>query len=354
MKTRFLSTHRLADPLRRTLAVGACLILLLSALATSQAQTSSLVGTNWDCVISGKRNGVAYLSFSNSGTLAGYEILVPQAPASTHTVLLSDPLFIGDLGVRPPSTNNTTNIFGYFPVNGSWGLDSKGHIIGFYLEVVEGSTCTTNPIPLSTNEYVWPTPVSETNVFTETICITTPIGTNTLAGTFTNQSICYSNEVDCAGAFTNTVNFSGKAVTGKRLSLTGKTPIGSVAIRGVPAVNLTNLSGAWYGLKKQNQTTLYEFFSLTNLLVWPNTYSVRGSGAGYTYSGIAGLSSQKKIALALGVFNIDGSYQSTRAVFGSFNPKKLTANTSGVDAPPGTTGKTNQVKFEITKRTTLP
>jgi hypothetical protein len=354
MRTRFLSTHRLADPLRRTIAVGACLILLLSALPTSQAQTGSPVGTNWDCVISGKRNGVAYLSFYNNGTVLGYEILVPQAPAATHTVLLSDPLVTGPLGVQPPSTNSTTNIFGYFPVSGSWGFDSKGHVIGFYLEVVEGSICTTNMVPLSTNEYVWPAPVSVTNVFTDTICITIPIATNTLAGTFTNQSVCYSNEVDCAGAFTNTVNFSGKAVPGKRLTLTGKTSIGSVTIRGVPAVNLTNLGGTWYGLKKQNQTTFYEFFSLTNLLLWPNTYSVSGSGAGYTYIGVAGLSSQKKIALALGVFNMDGSYESTRAVFGPFNSRKLSANTSGVDAPTGPMGATNRVNFQITKRTTVP
>lgn len=349
MKTKFLNLTPSVGLLPPALTLGA--VLLLGALgAIHAAQPGSPVGTVWDCLISGNRSGIAYLSFSNNGTLGGYEILVPQPIVSPHTVLVTTALPSNGLGVRPPVTNSiTTNIFGSFPVNGLWGFDSQGRIIGFYLEVAADGTCTTSVIPVATNDYVWPSPVSSTNVYTDTSCITSPIGTNTLTGMFTNETICYMEQVVCTNNITNAVNFTGKAVPLKRLTLTGKTSLGTVAMRGVPAVTLTNLSGEWYGVKQESQTTSYEFFSLTNSLAAPNTYLVNGSGAGYFYSGVAGLSSQKQIALALTIYNIDGNYQSPRAVVGSFNSRKLSANTAGLDSAGGTTALTNRVKFQVTK-----
>jgi hypothetical protein len=328
-------------------------LFLLGALVAAPAQSNS-VTTTWDCLISGKRKGIAHLSFYGNGTVSGYEILVPQRLAAPHTVLVNDSLGSDGLGVRPEAPADATNIYGAFPINGSWGFDRQGRIVGNYLEVVPGSSCTTNQIPLSTNAYEWPTPVYATNLFANTFCVTYPIATNPLTGMFTNQTICYSNEVDCPGAFTNTVNFNGKVVPLKRLTLTCKTSLGTVTLRGVPAVNLTSLNGAWSGVKKQNQTAAYEFLSLTNLVDEPNTYEVRGSGAGYNYLGVAALSSQRKIALALTVSSLDGSYQSTRAVIGPFDFRKLSANTTGLDSPGGMSGLTNRVNFQVTKRLVQP
>ena len=354
MITRFSNASRLPGRLRSPLTLGT--LLLLSAVASGQAQSNSPVGTVWDCVISGKRNGIAYLTFSTDGggTLSGYEILVPTRPISARTVLVTDSLGSNGLGVRPAPASGTTNIYGFFPVNGSWGFDSKGRLIGFFVEVAGMGACTTNTTPISTNEFEWPTPILQTNAFTDTWCVTAPIATNMLTGTFTNQTICYTNQLDCPNTFTNTVNFTGKVVPGKRLTLTGKTSLGTVTVRGVPSAKLNDLSGAWYGVKKQNQTTSFEFLDLTNSLIGPNTYLVSGTGADYSYLGVAGLSSQKKIACALTVLNLDGTYQSTRAVIGPFNSKKLTANTAGVDAPDGPAGATNRLNFQVTKRTALP
>jgi hypothetical protein len=453
MKTRFLKMNRLAGPLPATLTLGA--VLLLGALAPSQAQTGSPVGSTWDCLLSGKRNGIAYLTFStnNNGTISGYEILVPQPLISPHVSLIADVLGDNGLGFRPQPTNSntTTNIFGYFPITGSWGFDRKGQIIGTFLEVASSENCLTNIVPATTNTYVSLVPVSETNAFAGGFCVTLPLSTNMIADSYieqmtcyaafvvtssnsfqsferieatntfpdghfcitapiatnagyyveamtcyaptapvstnsfpsmvaytnvvysdgvlcetvpvtTNmvpagyleQMICYVNQLDCPGTLTNAVNFTGKAVPLKRLTLTCKTSLGTVTMRGVPAVNLIDLSGLWYGVKKQKGTTWYEFLSLTNSLIEPNTYWVDGSGAGYTYFGVAGLSSKKKIALAFTVLNIDGNYQSTRAVVGSFNPKKLSGNTTGLDTPGGPTAGTNRCTFQVTRRPSRP
>jgi len=127
-----------------------------------------------------------------------------------------------------------------------------------------------------------------------------------------------------------------------------------VTMRGVPSAQLNDLSGAWYGVKKQAQTTSFEFLELTNSPIGPNTYLVSGEGADYRYFGAASLSSQKKIALALTVFGAERDYQSTRAVIGPFNSKKLTGNTAGVDAPGGITDAINRLNFQLTERTALP
>jgi hypothetical protein len=324
--------------------------------ATAWAQSGTPVGNTWDCLLSGKRNGVAYLTFSatNNGTVTGYEILVPQPLTSPHAVLVNDALGSNGLGVEPPAPTETTNIYGAFPINGSWSFDSKGRIIGFYFEVAGDASCTTNVVPISTNNYPSTDPTPRTNFNGDTFCVILPIWTNTPPDTYTNQEICYSNQVACGYAVTNTVNFTGKAVTGKRLTLTCKTSLGTVTMRGVPAVELMDLSGSWYGVKKQSGTTSYEFFTLTNLVGFPNTYLADGSGATYTYQGVAALSSQKKIALAFSITNVNGSYQSTRAVVGSFNSRKVSGNTSGLDAPGGTTGLTNRCTFQVTKRSSVP
>jgi hypothetical protein len=172
--------------------------MLLGALllgAAAPAQTGSPVGTTWDCILSGKRSGIAYLTFSTNGngTLSGYEILVPQPLVSPRTVLVSDALGSNGLGVRPQATNDTINIFGCFPVSGLWGFDSKGHINGHFIEIVHDANCTSSTVPTGTNTFESQLPINQVTgggPFSEAFCVTQPIFTNTLF-TYNNQTTCY-------------------------------------------------------------------------------------------------------------------------------------------------------------------
>jgi hypothetical protein len=94
------------DRFRPVLFLGALLLC-----AGASAQSDSPVGPVWDCLLSGKRNGIAYLSFSttNNGTLSGYEILVPQPIVSSRTSLISDALGNNGLGLRPLTTNSPSD-----------------------------------------------------------------------------------------------------------------------------------------------------------------------------------------------------------------------------------------------------
>src|SRR5437879_2454198 len=84
-------------PQRTALANAA--LLLLGLIGSTQAQISSPVGT-WDCVISGAKNGVAYLTFSNEtnggGTFYARMIAVPKARRSSSASLI--PAMVAGLG----------------------------------------------------------------------------------------------------------------------------------------------------------------------------------------------------------------------------------------------------------------
>src|SRR5947209_11632836 len=122
------------SPFRFQLRAVFSVLLVLGVNENLQAQNDSPVGT-WDCVISGARNGLAYLTFSgdiNGGTFAGYEVLVPKSVPSPRASLIPGMvagLGSNGLGVRPPvaeTAGNTAGPYGYFPVSGPCGFDSKG------------------------------------------------------------------------------------------------------------------------------------------------------------------------------------------------------------------------------------
>jgi hypothetical protein len=240
--------------------------------------------------------------------------------------------------------------------DGSYWVTVPLHTNTFSGTFTEQMTCYIEPVELSSSTSVGPAPINETETFPGGMyCVTVPIFTNAAPGTYVNQQICYALQTDCSGVFTNVVNFTAKASPWSRLTLTAKTPLGVVTMRGVPSSQgLSNLGGAWAGVKKQAQTTTYEFFNVRTPPIGPNTYVLNGDGPDYTYLGVMILSSQKRIALAFDVNNLDGTYRSTRASVGSFNIKKQTSGTSGVDSGGGPTALTNRVNFQVTKRLSLP
>jgi hypothetical protein len=118
-----------------------------------------------------------------------------------------------------------------------------------------------------------------------------------------------------------------------RLTLQLKGTGGSTTYRGVPAVQLPDASGGYYGDRIQtgnHHST--EFLTLTPTVVDPfdmNLYTVTGNGPSYGYTdGLAVLSAWKKIGF---VMIIDPSNQVLRATIGSVNTNKFTAKTAGLE-----------------------
>jgi hypothetical protein len=281
--------------------------------------------------MSGPREGIAYLTFSSDFTFTGYEVVVPKAAKKNSSSSDSR----DNTGGRGDSGSSSTNtpgqqIFGSMPISGRWGYDIQGKIIGSFVEVSELENCVTNSTAVATNtDGIFGLPGEY------------PVGPDANGNT-----IWYVNEINCS-ALTNGISFVGKVATAKRLTLLCSTPFGKVNYRGVPAVTLTNLSGAYYGNRQQNNQSFLEFFNLATSGSLPNTYDINnGEGPGYTYSsGLAILSSQKKFAFTTG---IDPDGVVVRAVIGSFNLKKMSTSTRGWQQPSGTFS--NPVRFDATQQ----
>lgn len=329
------------------LALGAALFLLASVPVRAQVSPNSPLGT-WDCTVSGARNGIAYLTFASDetgGTLTGLEVVVPKPPPSApRPSLIAGDIGSNGLGIRPPSTNLLLNFFGSLPLNGAWGFDNKGRTIGFFTESQRGLiriVCSTTPVV-----------ITQIITTTQTNLDGTVTNIQTATSFTTHITTCATNFSQ--SGFTNTVSFTGVVVPGKRLTLVCTGPLGSVTFRGVPAVPLADLSGAWYGVKRQNGFSNFEFFNLIPIQDFPNAYLVTGAGPNYSYQdGIALLSSQKKIAIALDINNGSG-FETIRTVLGPFNSQTLQGSTVGVEGPPGPSALTNQVSFQVIKRATVP
>src|SRR5205085_821144 len=106
------------------------------------------------------------------------------------------------------------------------------------------------------------------------------------------------------------------------------------------------VSGSWYGLKRlKNGETFNEFFTMSASGFGANIYDVSGGGPAYSYDGIAIVSSQKKIAFALGIAPHPSAV--VRAVVGPFNPRKVTGTTHGWEQPDGLF--IDQIRFNVTR-----
>jgi hypothetical protein len=306
----------------RLLGVAGVASLLSAFPARSATPFQSPAGT-WDFVESGSREGLAYITFADDFTFSGYEILVLK-PKSSEVVDARNGGVDATRGVTPPPpvVGGGTNIFGFEFINGPWSYDSRGRIIGFFQEVISG-TCTTNEV------------------------VTTTVTTNSSGATITTSS---TNEVINCSSATNGVSFLGTVVANKRFLITCKTPGGRVSYRGVPFAAVTNLSGMWYGNKVQPGQDSTEFFTLSPSDLMPNSYFATGAGPTYSYTnGIVLVSSQRKLAF---MANTGGDNLTIRATIGSFNPKKLTSVTRGLEQGSGVI--TNAITFQIFKQPVFP
>ena len=169
---------------RRIAALAAALLLLGGASRTSLAQNSP-VGT-WDCLMcGGHQPGVAYLTFttnldsSGNYTFYGYAVVAGVPPGST----VSERTPQGDVGRGDTTSTNaagTTNIFGFVPMNGPWGYDSQGRVIGHFAELINAGSYATNSAEICIN------------ITNYNYVITNSSGTVDSLAT-TNFSDCFSN-----------------------------------------------------------------------------------------------------------------------------------------------------------------
>ena len=118
------------------------------------AAQSSPTGTTWDCVLSGHRQGTAYLEFYKDFTFSGLEVLVPNKPKANEVgVGRNDGSEVtrGGIIAPPVGFQPGPQIYGSEPMEGRWGFDNKGQIIGQFIEVSPLESCVTNTFPLFTN-----------------------------------------------------------------------------------------------------------------------------------------------------------------------------------------------------------
>src|SRR5205823_5668120 len=96
--------------------------------------------------------------------------------------------------LRPnPSAASAPLLYGGSSVNGPWGFDSKGHLLGLFLEHARPVTCTTNVISITTNLVESLNPIAETNESPDGVCITLPVATNLVPNSYLSQQTCYAN-----------------------------------------------------------------------------------------------------------------------------------------------------------------
>jgi hypothetical protein len=194
-------------------------------------------------------------------------------------------------------------------LNGQWGFDASGHIIGSYGEAL-AVVCAPETF----------TVVTTSNFDTSTYYITNTI-------TITN----------CVG-ITNGVDFIGSAVPGKSLTLRGSAFSRPVVFSGLPAIILTNVTGSYNGSRVAGGLTSFEFLTLsTSSLDFGNNmiYDVHGSSGGYGYMTLGGhalLSRRGKVAFAI---PLDPDGNIFRATVGGFDLRRLRFNTQGVEQPDG-------------------
>jgi hypothetical protein len=341
MKTKFALIKFLGGYLRLGAAAGT--VLLSCGLPLhARAATNSPVGT-WDCSLSGSRQGLALMQFFDGGTpftrtFSIFEIVVPPKPPSSSG---SDSRGVVDESRNPggdatrngfistgssiiPEATSVTGLFGVeLASSGIWGFDTLGRVVGFYGESL-GLTCTTNTVTI----------------------------TNCINGSIPGQPCGFVTNVEtvtCVST-TNGVNIIGTVVPNQRLTLMGQTLSRKFALRGLPIMALTNITGPYNGSRTSMGVTSFEFLTLSphaapvELPGMLNVYNVVGGSAGYSYNVLGGnalLSRSGKIAFAL---PLDPDGRVFRATVGGFDRVHLRFSTSGIEQSEGPIG--NFIRFQ--------
>jgi hypothetical protein len=304
MKTSTLKRGGRNTPLPLGLILGAALFCGLASGARAQNDPSG----DWDCVISGNQQGVAFLTFNKDTTITGFEVITSYTPPESP-----DGRGLGFNNDRNDvSSGSTTNhvLVGLFPITGNWGFDSKGRTIGF---ITEGD-----------------------------------------------------DVVRQGGSFIATVK-PGRRLTMKVVDSPDPTmpsfqPRQHI-YKGIPLDVADDVSGDFYANGTQNSITngfeqkFVEFFNLSSadsVTNFPeifgspasaNAYFLTGSGPGYTNIGLALFSGQNKMAIVSRQFETSSSSNSIlRSVAGGFNVR---SGINGAGKLLGTDDDVSRINYKV-------
>ena len=240
-----------------------------AVVSTMAAAFDSPVG-DWDFSFSGSEKGVAQVTFLGDFTLTGFEILMPGKPRSDSGAD-SNPRGGLSTGVDPrtgqpnDASGTNTSSWGGVLIDGFWGFDGKGRVVG--------------------------------------------------AVTFTTSST------------TNGMSFVGTVVAGTRMTLRASDDTGDMIYRGVPRAALPDISGDYTATGKKGHARLTGILSLSPSGN-PNIYDVVIHGPGHDGTGIALLTSNKKLGIYYEIGTVDAAIV---ALSGSFNPTRLKGSVTGTD-----------------------
>jgi hypothetical protein len=254
-------------------------VALALANFNAQAQVSPTIVPAWDFTISGNARGVAQISFNIDGSIEGQVQMQTRKnfnnTDSNPRGSVSDDRN-GDSDDTPAPTT-VTNFLGSASINGQWGFDPSGKIIGFLNQ--------------------------ESDV---------------ISSTTTNR---------ITNAVTHSISFRGSVRNGSlpRFTFKGSSPLGSQIYQGIPLQPLPDISGAYIATGRRGSNRVVEFFTLSPFGI--NSYLVDGSSSGLTYSGEALLSGRKQLSM-ITLSNGTNDLVIT-GVFGSFKTNTLTGALSG-------------------------
>jgi hypothetical protein len=334
--------------------MAAAALLLGGSVQTSQAASadpSAGSSFTWDLLSKGAgQRGIALITFSNDSTFRGYQMLAaipPNTNSSSGGRGTTD-----DRGGSTGSNGKVSEfLFGFSPINGTWTFGLNGQIVGFFSEAINVTSTVTNYLDSTVSENI----VNSSTFDTATIFIHFSAGEATVSTNVTwanppgyTQLYTFTNNNFTIGVGsaqnTNVVSFTGKAVLNKHLTLVCNTTFGTVTYTGIPAVTSLDLSGNWFGSKRENGQQFNELFSLVSftqgnpfaaefpdIASFPNVYfTTNGLGAGYGFTGVAIFSQHKTIG-----FNFVKDDGTMRSTIGTLKPTKNgpTATTEGIEEP---------------------
>ncbi len=226
--------------LKRLSSVAAPMVALMiggSAVSTVAAAFDSPEG-DWDFSFTGSTKGVAQVTFLDDFTISGFEILMPKKAMLIGPGVNDNPRGGPATGVDPrsgqPEDGQHYYAWGGRLIDGFWGFDEKGKVVG--------------------------------------------------AVTFTSSSS------------TNGMSFVGTVVEGTRMTLRASDATGSMIYRGVPRAILPDISGDYTAVGTKGRSKLTGVFSFTPSGS-PNLYEVVIHGPGYTTTGIGLLTSNKQLGI---------------------------------------------------------
>ena len=337
-------------------------LLVTGSVQTSQAASADPSGGSsmtWYLQSRGSgQPGIALIAFSVDNTFRGYQLLAAVPP---NTNVVSGSRGGGTVGRGGSGSGGKTNVFvfGFTPIDGTWALNSRGQIVGFFTEALNVTSTVTNFEATTLIENIVNSQTLETTnivVFFDTnqASVTINFAWANPPGYTQIYTFANPNPIVHVGSAesTNVVSFVGK-VSGQHMTLMCNTTFGTTTFKGIPAAPAVDISGNWIGTKRENGMQSSEFFSLVSFSVdnpfasefpdidkFPNVYfTTNGVGAGYGFTGVAVVSQQKTVGFT--IFPDDGTMRST---VGKLKATKFgpTANTEGIEEP------INRVNFSAT------